>query len=173
MPVEALVSLREQGVIGHLCVAGGPIDLMLRYVETGAFEVVISHNRYTLVDQSAEDLLSVTHQRGIGFVNAAPFGGGMLVQGPDRQPNYCYAPASPRMLERVREMERLCTAASVPLAAAALQFSMRDPRIASTIVGMSHAQRIAQTRDLAGAPITDELWTHLQPLIAEGRAGVF
>ena len=171
--VEALVSLREQGMIGHLGVAGGPIDLMLRYVETGVFEVVISHNRYTLVDQSAEDLLSETHQRGIGFVNAAPFGGGMLVQGPDRQPNYCYTPASPRTIERVREIENLCTAAGVPLAALALQFSMRDPRVASTIVGMSQAQRIAQTRDLAEAPIPDELWTRVQPLIAEGRGGVF
>ena len=170
--VAALVSLREQGVIGHLGVAGGPIDLMLRYVATGVFEVVISHNRYTLVDQSAEDLLVETHRRGIGFVNAAPFGGGMLVQGPDRQPKYCYAPASARTIDRVREMERLCRSAGVPLAAAALQFSLRDERVASTIVGMSDARRIAQTRGLAETPIPDGLWDQLDPLIREGRTGV-
>ena len=170
--VEALVALRDEGVIGHLGVAGGPVDLMLRYVETGVFEVVISHNRYTLVDQSAEDLLSATHKRGLGFVNAAPFGGGMLVQGPDRQPNYCYAPANLSTIKRVREMERLCVAAGVSLAAAALQFSTRDPRVTSTIVGMSNAQRLAQTQDLAVALIPDELWIGLEPLIAEGREGV-
>lgn len=53
-PVEALVRLRDEGVIAHLGVAGGPIDLMLQYLATDAFEAVISHNRYTLVDQSAE-----------------------------------------------------------------------------------------------------------------------
>ena len=170
--VEALVSLRDQGVIEHLGVAGGPIDLMLRYVETGVFEVVISHNRFTLVDQSAEELLSATQRLGIGFVNAAPFGGGMLVQGPDRQPNYCYAPADARTIERVRDMERLCQSFGIPLAAAALQFSLRDPRVVSTIVGMSDARRIAQTTELATMNIPEELWNGLRPLISEGRAGV-
>ena len=170
--VEALLALREQGVIKHLGVAGGPIDLMLRYVRTGAFEVVISHNRFTLVDKSAEDLLIETERRGIGFVNAAPFGGGMLVQGPDRQPNYCYRPASARTVERVREMERLCRSADVPLAAAALQFSTRDPRVASTIVGMSDPRRIEQTLALTGAEIPKSLWSELEPLIAEGRQGI-
>src|SRR5690606_38766569 len=43
-PVEALIALREEGVIGHIGIAGGPIDLMRRYVRTGVFEVVLSHN---------------------------------------------------------------------------------------------------------------------------------
>jgi D-threo-aldose 1-dehydrogenase len=170
--VEALVRLREEKVIDHLGIAGGPIDLMLRYVQTDIFEVVISHNRFTLVDQSAEPLLSETDRRGIGFVNAAPFGGGMLVQGSDRQPKYCYAEASPRTIERVREMERLCDSFGVSLAAAALQFSLREPRVASTIVGMSDPRRIAQTSELASVDVPDELWTRLRPLIEEGRNGI-
>ena len=170
--VETLVRLREEKIIDHLGVAGGPIDLMLRYVQTGVFEAVISHNRFTLVDQSAEPLLSETNRREIGFVNAAPFGGGILVQGPDRQPKYCYAEASARTLERVREMERLCKSFGVPLAAAALQFSMREPRITSTIVGMSDPDRIAQTSQLASLFIPDELWGRLESLIGAGRNGV-
>ncbi len=51
-PLEALIDLRDQGVIGHLGVAGGPIDLELKYLATDVFDVVISHNRYTLVDQT-------------------------------------------------------------------------------------------------------------------------
>lgn len=160
-PVEALVDLKDQGVIQHIGVAGGPIDLMLRYVDTDAFEVVISHNRFTLLDRTAEPLLVETHRRGIAFVNAAPFGGGMLVKGPDRQPNYCYSPASPTLLDRAREMERICRLHGVPLAAAALQFSMREPRIASTIVGLSAPGRVGQTMTLAQTKIPDELWTEL------------
>jgi hypothetical protein len=53
-PVQALVELQREGLIDHLGVAGGPIDLMRRYIQTGAFEVVITHNRFTLVDRSAE-----------------------------------------------------------------------------------------------------------------------
>ena len=43
--VEVMLGHNDQGVIGHLGVAGGPIDLMMRYLETGAFEA----NRYTLL----------------------------------------------------------------------------------------------------------------------------
>src|ERR671921_1110316 len=57
-PVEALMGLKDEGVIEHVGVAGGPIDLMIRFVETGLFEAVITHNRYTLVDRTAEPLLA-------------------------------------------------------------------------------------------------------------------
>ena len=96
----------------------------------------------------------------------------MLVKGPDRVPNYCYAPASQDTLARVREMERLCQAHDVPLAAAALQFSTRDERVASTIVGMSEPGRIEQTLALAQHPIPDDLWAQLLPLARLGRRGV-
>jgi hypothetical protein len=42
--LEALIELRDQGVIGHPGVAGGPIDLELKYLATDVFDVVISHN---------------------------------------------------------------------------------------------------------------------------------
>jgi len=162
--VEALLKLHDEGVIEHLGVAGGPIDLMRQYLATEAFEVVISHNRYTLVDQSAEPLIVDASERRVAFVNAAPYGGGMLVKGPDLHPNYCYSEASPEIRDRVRAMQRACEAHDVPLAAAALQFSLRDERVASTIVGMSDPKRIDQTLELAQWQIPAELWAKLEPL---------
>jgi D-threo-aldose 1-dehydrogenase len=171
-PVAALVQLREEGVIQHLGVAGGPIDLERKYVGLGVFDAVISHNRYTLVDQSATPLIEDAASSGVAFVNAAPYGGGMLVRGPDKVPTYCYQPASETTLKRVGEMQRVCEERQVPLAAAALQFSMRDPRVTSTIVGMSSPQRIEQTLQLAEWPIDDDLWSTLAHLAAPGRDGV-
>ena len=49
------------------------------------------------------------------------------------------------MVERVRAMRDACLGFDVPLAAAALQFSLKDPRIVSTIVGMSRPERVKQT----------------------------
>jgi D-threo-aldose 1-dehydrogenase len=170
--VEALVQLRDEGVIEHLGVAGGPIDLMRRYLATEVFDAVISHNRYTLVDQSALPLIEGAATRGVAFVNGAPYGGGMLVKGPDVQPKYCYQPASAATIDRVRAMQRACESYEVPLAAAALQFSLRDGRIASTIVGMSDPERIDQTLRLAEWPIPGQLWDELEPLAAAGRDGV-
>ncbi|HEV8043697.1 MAG TPA: aldo/keto reductase, partial [Rubrobacter sp.] len=73
-PVEVLRDLRDEGVVEHLGVAGGPIDLMIRYVQTDLFEAAITHNRYTLLDRSAEPLLDVAAERGVALLNAAPYG---------------------------------------------------------------------------------------------------
>src|SRR3712207_5030547 len=144
-PLEVLLRLKEEGVIGHLGVAGGPIDMSIRYVETGAFEAVITHNRYTLLNRTADPLLTMASARGLAVVNAAPYGSGMLAKGPDAYPRYAYRDAPPLIVEQARRMADLCAHHGVPLAAAALQFSLRDPRITSTIVGMTHPERVAQT----------------------------
>lgn len=171
-PLEALIDLRDQGVIQHLGVAGGPIDLELQYLATDAFDAVISHNRYTLVEQTAEPLLEDAARRGVAFVNAAPFGGGMLVKGPRAVPRYCYAPVDQATIDRVLRMEELCGQHGVPLAAAALQFSVRDDRVASTIVGMSQPSRVEETVRLLNHDIPEELWDQLLPLAREGRNGI-
>lgn len=170
--VEALVALRDEGLVEHVGVAGGPVDLLREYVALGVFEAVISHNRLTLVDSSADPLVEDAVARGAAFVNAAPYGGGMLVRGPDEVSTYCYRPASEQVLARVREMQRVCEEAGVPLAAAALQYSLRDERVASTIVGMSAPGRVARTLELARTPIDEATWARLLELAEPGRAGV-
>lgn len=160
-PVEVLRGLKEEGVIHHLGVAGGPIDLLTRFVETGLFETVMTHNRYTLVERSAEPLLDVARSLGVAVFNAAPYGSGILAKGPDAYARYEYRDAPPRILEKARKAASVCREFDVPLPAAALQFSTRDERIASTVVSMSRPERVRQTLELARHPIPDELWENL------------
>ncbi|HEY0756019.1 MAG TPA: aldo/keto reductase [Ktedonobacteraceae bacterium] len=163
-PVEVLQECLREGLIAHLGVAGGPIDLMMRFVATGLFTVAISHNRSTLLNRTAEPLWQLCVQRGVAIVNAAPYGGGLLAKGPSAYPRYMYSQASPALLKRASLMEQACQRYSVPLAAAALQFSLRDTRIASTIVGVTRPERIVETLQLAQQPIAEELWTELETI---------
>jgi D-threo-aldose 1-dehydrogenase len=64
-------------------------------------------------------------------------------------------------------MSEVCREHGVPLAAAALQFSMKDPRVVSTIVGLSRPERVEQTLELAAHPVPDELWPRLEALVPE------
>jgi D-threo-aldose 1-dehydrogenase len=160
-PVEVLQQCLQEGLIAHLGVAGGPIDMMTRFVETDLFEVAISHNRYTLLNTEADKFWDSCLAHGVAAVNAAPYGSGILAKGPSKYPRYMYGEASPEMLERARQLEALCERYGVPLAAVALQFSLRDPRITSTIVGISRPERLAQTVALAEHPVPAELWTEL------------
>jgi D-threo-aldose 1-dehydrogenase len=163
-PVEVLQQCREEGLIAHLGVAGGPIDMMIRFVETGLFEAVISHNRFTLLNREAESLWEVCTRRGVAALNAAPYGSGILAKGPGAYPRYMYNQASPDLLRRAWQMEEACERHGLPLAAAALQFSLRDARIASTIVGITRPERLAETLTLAQQPIPDELWAVLDSI---------
>ena len=168
--VPALVELRERGLVDHLGVAGGPVGLIRRYLGTGEFEVLLSHNRYTLLDRSAEQLFGEAAERGIGVLNAAPYGGGMLSKGPDVQPKYAYGSRGDEVGAAAAAMQAACSRHGVPLAAAALQFSLRSPTVTSTVVGVSSPERVAQTLELATVPVPEELWAELEQLVP-GRDG--
>jgi D-threo-aldose 1-dehydrogenase len=163
-PVETLADLKRQGIAEHLGVAGGPVGLMQQYLDTGVFEVVLTHNRYTLLDRSAAALFRAAHERGTGVLNAAPYGGGMLVKGPEKQQKYAYGERDDRIAAAAIAMRAAAERAGVPLAAAALQFSLRAPFIDSTVVGVSSPSRVAETLDLAAVPIPDGLWAELDAL---------
>jgi D-threo-aldose 1-dehydrogenase len=166
-PVAAMVALRDDGVLGHLGLAAGDVPMMRELLRSGAFEVVLNHNRHTLLDRGAQPLIEDAQELGIAFVNAAPYGGGLLAKGLSHQHKYGYRQAPVALTEAVAAMQRVCDGYEVPLAAAALQFSLRDPRVTSTVVGMSEAGRVAQTVALATHPIPEEIWPQLEALLPD------
>jgi D-threo-aldose 1-dehydrogenase len=160
-PLEELLKMKGEGLIDHLGIGAGPIDMIMRYVELGVIEVVMSHNRWNLLDREAEPLMDLCVARGVAFFNAAPYGSGILAKGPDAFARFRYHDAEPVLLERARKMQEACSRHGVPLAAAALQFSLRDPRVTSTVLGMTRPERIQQTIELAQTPIPEDLWPEL------------
>lgn len=164
--VEALVALREEGVVERIGLAGGPVPEMRRYLALDVFDAVLVHNRWTLVDRSAGPLLVDAAARGIPIINAAVYGSGLLTD-PVRTPRYAYGPANEGVLRAARAMDEACRAHGVELATAALQFSLRDPAIATTVVGMSRPERLDATLAAAAADIPDELWEELESLVPE------
>lgn len=170
--VDALVAMRHEGVIGAIGIAGGEIATMRRYVDLGVFSVMITHNRFNLLNRSASDLIDAAVGRGMAVCNAAPYGGGILAHGPATYPRFMYREARPETLEHAHGFRALADRHGVPLAAVALQFSLRDPRITSTIVGMSRPERVDETVRLALLPIPDRLWDELADLPYSSVEGI-
>ncbi|MCR2824613.1 aldo/keto reductase [Microbacterium sp. zg.Y909] len=162
--LEGMRELRETGAVDVIGIAAGPIALMTRYVETGLFDVVLSHNRFTLVDRSAEALFAEARRRGMGVFNAAPFGAGILAKGSASRPSYGYNDASPELMAWIARAEQVCADHGVPLAAAALHFSLRSELVDSTIVGIASSRRLVQLRELRDTEIPDALWPDLDAL---------
>ncbi|SEQ97193.1 aldo/keto reductase [Microlunatus flavus] len=162
--VEALVALRDEGVVDHLGLAGGDVSVMDRYLDLGVFEVLLTHNRWTLVDGSAGPLLERCAADGVGVVNAAVFGGGVLARPEAGITRYAYRPVRPATAAAVAAMAAACRRAGTTLGTAALQHSLRDPRVDSTVVGVSRPDRLASLLEQAVEPLPDALWEELAEL---------
>lgn len=164
-PVAAMQELVAEGLVGHLGVAGGPVEMLRRFVGTGVFQVALTHNRWTLLDRSAGPLLDDCAAAAVAVLNAAPFGGGILAKGPAQSPRYAYRPATQPVRDAAFAMEQACARYGVPLAAAALQYSLRQPRVTSTVVGMSRPERYDQVMALAALPVPEDLWEEIDALV--------
>ena len=162
--VAGLVELRESGRVGGIGVAAAPIPLMARYVGTGLFDAVLIHNRFTAVDQSAAPVFADARERGMTVFNAAPFGSGILVSGAREGAIYEYRAAAPELIAWVERLEQVCAAHAVPLAAVALQYSVRSALVDSTVVGVAKPGRRAQSDELLATPIPAAVWDELAAL---------
>src|SRR3546814_18156014 len=76
--------------------------------------------------------------------------------------HYEYQPASPEIVGRVAAIEALCDTHGVPLAAAALQFPLAHPQVASVIPGMNSAARVVQAVALAEQALPAAFWADLR-----------
>lgn len=160
--VDTTVALRDEGYCDWIGVGGAPISMLRDFVATDLFDLVLSHTRYTLLDRSAEPLFADATERNIGVLNAAVFAGGALARWPVPSERYAYGQARPDVVARIDAMGKACADAGVALIDAALQFSMRDSRIHSTLCGVESAQQVDQLIASAQAPIPDDLWAELE-----------
>lgn len=166
--VDALVALREQGVVGAIGLAGGDVHEMARYLALEVFDALLVHNRWTLLDRSAGALIAEAQRQRMGILNAAVYGGGILAHGGDGSGpvTYGYRPAPQPVLDAVVAMRAVCARYGTDLATAALQFSVRDERFASTVVGMSRPERVTSTVDsVMGKSLPDDLFAELETLL--------
>ena len=162
--LSELFKFREEGLADAVGLAAGPVDIMTPILRDWDFDALITHNRFTLVNRNAEPMIAYAYSKGIAVLNAAPYASGVLAKGSSSYPRYVYQKASDEMLSPVRRVEAICAKHKIPPGAAALQFSMRDARITSTICGISKPERVAQTMEWANWPIPGEAWEELMSL---------
>jgi D-threo-aldose 1-dehydrogenase len=166
--VEAMQRLKREGLVDLIGVAGGEITELRRYLDTGEFDVILNHNHFTLLDRSAEKLITDAVAAEVSFVNAAPYASGMLAKPLDAKPRYRYRAPPPGIVETVGWLHEVCGRFETPLAALALQFSMKNPGIASTVVGVSAPERVDELARNAVVEIPQELWDLVEDRLQYG-----
>lgn len=165
--LPALRKLQSEGVIGHIGVASNYPDDNAPYVETGEFEMAVVPDAYSLLNQVAlERIFPAAERFGMGVVVATPLERGILATGTAGAGREHYARRfSPEVLGQVEKMEEVCRRHGVSLLAVALQYVVRHPVVAATIPGPRSPEEAAQNARAGAAPIPEELWAELQPLV--------
>ena len=159
-----MFKMKEEGFADAVGLAAGNVEIMMDLVRDWDFDSLITHNRFMLTNRNAEPLMDLAQARGVAVLNAAPYAGGVLAKGVSEYPRYVYQEASEEALAPARQVEAVCQRHGIPMGAAALQFSMRDPRVASTICGVSKPERVAQTLEWATWEIGEEVWKELMAI---------
>jgi D-threo-aldose 1-dehydrogenase len=160
--LKGLQELKQQKVVGHIGVAGGPIDLLTEYIETGEFESVITHNRFNLLDRPAAALIDRANDLGMAVVNAAPFASGILAQPENPDTPYVYHLAPQEVKNRVERIAAICKDFGVEVPAAAVGFSTRNAKVAVTVLGAATTAEIMAAAEAAEMDFDPELWTVIE-----------
>jgi D-threo-aldose 1-dehydrogenase len=157
----ALASLRDQGVVRAIGAGMNSASALAWLAERCDLDCVLVAGRYTLLDQTAAEVLfPLCRQRGVAVLAAGVFNSGILA-GPDDDATYDYAPAPSGLLARARRMRDACANYGIPLAAAALQFTVRHPAVTAAVVGARTAAEITADVSYLRRPVPDELWAEL------------
>ncbi|WP_230533055.1 aldo/keto reductase [Microvirga roseola] len=160
---QALVSLRDQGVIAAIGAGVNEWQVCERMAREGDFDLFLLAGRYTLLEQEAlETFLPYCLEHGIGIVLGGPYNSGILATGPKPGAYYNYDPALPEILERVASIERVCSAHGVKLIEAALRFPLGHPAVVSVIPGAQTSQEVYRNAEIIRARIPSSLWSDLK-----------
>lgn len=163
---KALDRLRAEGVIKAVGVGVNEVEACLAFARACQMDCFLLAGRYTLLEQGGlDDLLPLAEEQGFSFLLGGPFNSGILATGPVPGAKYNYREAPPEILERVRRIETVCRRHGVPLAAAAIQFPLGHPQVASIVPGAVRPEEVERNLELIRTPIPADLWAELK---AEG-----
>src|ERR1700716_3754178 len=156
---RALSELKAAGLIRGIGAGINALGLIPRFLDLFDMDFFLIAMPYTLLNQEVlKEEFPRCVERGVGFVIGAVFSSGVLATGAGPGAHYNYAAAPPEILERVRRIEAVCARHGVPLPAAALQFPLGHPGVASVIPGASRPAQVESNVAAFRHPIPADLW---------------
>ena len=166
--LPALVALREKGVVGHV----GITDLQLENLQwvidhspVGTVESVLNFCHHCLNDDKLVDYLDYFEERSIGVINASPLSMGLLSQ--RGVPHWHPAPQS--LVEACQKAVQHCLAKNYPIEKLAIQYSVSNPRIATTLFSSANPQNVIKNIEYAEEPIDWQLVQEVQDIIGNQK----
>ncbi len=161
--LPALRKIQAAGKVKHIGFSGYPMKAFKFILDQTDVDCVLSYNQYTLQNtRFADELVPYLKARGVGVMNAGPFSARLLTNAP--------LPAWLKEPEEVKAAARaaaaLCASRGVDIAKLALQFSIANEDITTTVSGSANPANIRNWAKWAAEPLDKELLAEVLAIFA-------
>ena len=159
----ALIELREQGVIKAIGCGMNEWQMPLRFIQRFNLDIILLAGRYTLLDHSGlSEFLPACVERNVKITVGGPYNSGILARDLSKPVTFDYEQAPDILLDRARKLTAICVAHGVDLKAAALQFVLAHPAVATAIPGVQSVAELEQNIALVQQEIPAGLWSDMR-----------
>ncbi len=162
--LPALVELRDKGLVSHVGITDLQLENLKWVVEhtpEGTVESVLNFCHYCLNDDKLLDFLPFFEERGIGVINASPLSMGLLSSRgvPD------WHPAPLPLVEACRKATEYCREVGYPIEKLAVQYSVDNPRIATTLFSSANPDNVRRNIAYVSEPAPADLVAKVRSII--------
>ena len=159
--IPALRKVQQAGKVRFIGFSGYPQKIFRLICDQVDVDCVLSYNQYTLQNtRFADETIPYLKAKGVGVMNAGPFSARLLTNAP--------LPAWLKEPENVKAAARAAAAHSakkgVDIAKLALQFSLANPDITTTVAGSANPANIRQWAQWAAEPLDQQLLAEVQEI---------
>jgi len=160
---RALEELRAHKLIHGVGAGINELGMMPRFLDSVGFDFFLVALRYTLMEQEVLNAEFPYCERcGVGIVIGGVFNSGITATGPVPGAKYNYSDAGAQVMAKVDRIQAICKSHGTPMAAAALQFPLAHPIVASVIPGAISPEQVRQNAAYFQHPIPATLWRDLK-----------
>ena len=159
--LPALRKVQEQGKVRLVGVSGYPLRVFDRVLDAAALDAIMTYGHYTLQNRRLLELMPRLQGSGVGVLNAAPLAQRLLTN----RPLPDWLPASEAVREACRRAAACCSERGVDIAKLALQFALRQPDIATTVVSTARPESVRQWVQWAEEPLDEELLGEVEAIL--------
>jgi L-galactose dehydrogenase len=161
--LPALRKAREQGKVRFIGFSGYPQKIFRFICDQADVDCVLNYNQYTLQNtRFADETVAWLKARGIGVMNAGPFSARLLTDAP--LPPWLKEPEEVKAA--ARQAAEICGARGSSIAKLALQFSIANPDIATTVAGSANPANVREWARWAAEPLDEELVRDVHAIFA-------
>ncbi len=166
--LPALVELKDEGVVGHVGITDlqpENIKWVIEHTPGGMVESIMNFCHFSLNDDLLLDYLDFFESRGIGVINASPLSMGLLsMRG---VPEWHPAPKS--LVEACAKAALYCAEHNYPIEKLAMQYSVSNPRIATTLFSSANPDNVRKNLKYIEEPIDWNLVEKVKEIIGDQK----